>query len=526
MTASPSTSVPSDIAQLTLPELGERLMDRWGDYPSLWFEDRWWTTGELFERNTRWAGGLVRELGVTPGDRVAVMLPNCPEVGVAYGATWRAGAAAMPVVFLMGPAELAHVLSDSGAVVAITSPEFLANILNASAGSSLRAVVVVGGVPDGVTAPSGVRLVDAAELDAADPLPIVARGARDLAALLYTGGTTGRAKGVMLCHEGLSAAGWGGAEVSFVADCNRMLLPLPLSHAYGLLVSVIGFHTQEPSEALLLRWFDPAAFIRAIEELKPQRCAVVPSMLALLLASPLEEHDLSSLRFVTSGGAPLPLEVAKSFEARVPGVTICEGYGMTETTALCCSNPPLARKLGTVGQPAPGYTVRIESPDGAELGPGEEGELTVESTAVMLGYWNDPAATAETIRDGRLHTGDIGVRDEEGYIRIVDRLKDLIIRGGFNVYPRDVEDALMTHPAVLMAGVVGRPDPTYGEEVVAFVALRPDADPTPTGEELVAWSRERMARHKYPREVHVIDAVPLTSVGKTDRKALRARLSA
>jgi long-chain acyl-CoA synthetase len=461
---------------------------------------------------------------VQPGDRVAVMLPNCPEVTIAYAATWRAGAAAMPVVFLMGPSELAHVLSDSGAVVAVTSPEFLATMLGAAGGSSLRAVVVVGGVPEGVSAPEGIRLVDAGELDAAEPLAIVPRGHRDLAALLYTGGTTGRAKGVMLCHEGLSAAGWGGAEVSFVPGCTRTLLPLPLSHAYGLLVSVISLHTHEPSEALLLRWFDPTAFIRVTEELRPHRCAVVPSMLALLLASPLEQHDFSSMRFVTSGGAPLPLEVAKAFESRVPGITICEGYGMTETTALCCSNPPLARKLGTVGRPAPGYTVHIEAPDGTELGVGEEGEITVESAAVMLGYWNDGAATAEAVRDGRLHTGDIGVRDEEGYIRIVDRLKDLIIRGGFNVYPRDVEDALTAHPAVLMAAVVGKPHPTHGEEVVAFVSLRPDADPKPSGEELVAWSRERMAKHKYPREVHVIDAVPLTSVGKTDRKALRARL--
>ena len=327
----------------------------------------------------------------------------------------------------------------------------------------------------------------------------------------------------MLTHANLAFTGEAAHRSSHVPGLNRGILSLPLSHAYGLLVTIAGLFNPEPSVAVLLRWFDPKLYLEMIDEHRVQLAAAVPTMLQVLLSQPLEDYDLSSLRFVSSGGAPLAQDVAEQFVKRVPSVTIRQGYGLTETAALISSTPVGREKPGAVGIPVPGTEVRILDDGGRELAIDEVGEICARSPGVMKGYWRSPDATAEALRDGWLHTGDLGYLDEEGYLFIVDRKKDLIIRGGFNVYPRDVEDALLEHPAIESAGVIGRPDPVSGEEVVAFVSLRPGADVAP--DELVEWGRARIGGYKYPREVHVIDGVPLTNVGKVDRKALRAQLA-
>jgi len=261
-----------------------------------------------------------------------------------------------------------------------------------------------------------------------------------------------------------------------------------------------------------------------IQEHRLQSSAVVPSMIHLLLAQPLEEFDLSSLQYLGCGAAPLAPQAAEEIERRIPSATVRQGYGLTETAALIATNPAGREKPGSVGVPIPGAMVRVLDEEGRSVPAGEAGEICVRSPAVMRGYWRaggrDPELTADAIRDGWLHTGDVGYLDEAGYLFVVDRTKDLIIRGGFNVYPRDVEDALLEHPAVVGAGVVGRPDGRHGEEVVAFVALREPDAVDPQG--LVAWARRRIGGYKYPREVHIVDAIPLTAVGKLDRKALRA----
>jgi long-chain acyl-CoA synthetase len=308
-----------------------------------------------------------------------------------------------------------------------------------------------------------------------------------------------------------------------VPGVNRVLIPLPLSHAYGLLVTIVGMHSPERGFGVLMRWFEPEAFLRLIQEHQLQVAAVVPTMLQILLSQSLEDYDLSSLRYVTSGGAPLAPEVAEQFIRRVPSVSIRQGYGLTETAALISSSPIGRERAGSVGLPVPGTEVRLEDDEGNEVATGEVGEICARSPGVMKGYWNAPEVTREALRDGWLHTGDLGYRDSDGYLYIVDRKKDLIIRGGFNVYPRDIEDALLEHPAVQTAGVIGRPDPRHGEEIVAFVSLRPGAELA--GHELVDWARQRIGGYKYPREVVVIDTVPLTPVGKVDRKALRTRLA-
>jgi long-chain acyl-CoA synthetase len=245
-------------------------------------------------------------------------------------------------------------------------------------------------------------------------------------------------------------------------------------------------------------------------------------MIQMLLALPLEDYDLSALVAVSSGASPLADDTRQEFERRVPGAQIYEGYGLTESASLVSANPLNARRLGSVGLPVPGCEVSIQDDAGQALAAGENGEICVRSPGVLSGYWHAPEATATALAGGWLHTGDIGHLDADGYLYVVDRKKDLIIRGGFNVYPRDVEDVLLTHPAVVQAAVVGRPDPRLGEEVVAFAALRPDATASP--EELIEYAKAHLASTKYPREIRILPGLPLTPVGKSDRKQLRALL--
>jgi len=289
-------------------------------------------------------------------------------------------------------------------------------------------------------------------------------------------------------------------------------------------VSVAALHAQDPGRSVLMRWFEPAGFVALVEQQRVQTSALVPSMIQMLLTQPLEQHDLGSLERISSGGAPLAVELAHELERRIPSVRVQEGYGCTETSALISAQPNDDRRLGSVGKPVPGVEVRITDPDGHPLPAGEEGEICVRGPILMTGYWNSPQATEQAIRDGWFHTGDVGRVDEQGWLYVLDRIKDLIIRNGFNVYPRDVEDVLLAHPEVTAAAVVGRPDPTVGEEVVAFVSVAAGSALTP--DQLIAYAKERLSAIKYPREVRIVAAVPLTSVMKTDRKALRAQVQA
>ena len=497
---------------MTLGALAEESLARLGDHVALVFEGAQHAAGELHARATRLAGGLVG-LGVRPGDRVVVCMTNAPEVLVSYAALWRCGAVPTPVICAVTPVELQHVLTDSGAVAAVASEASLPLVAEAAYGLDVRVVL------SGPARQPGADLL-LADLEAAAPVAVVPRAGSDTAALLYTGGTTGRAKGVVLSHGGLTHVAAARAQVLAESGAVDLVLPLPLSHVYGLLNAVTRSSMPAPGFVALQRRFDAAEWLDLVAGLRPQAGALVPSMLQLLLREDLEGSDLSSLRHLTSGGAPLAVAVREEFERRVPGVRVCDGYGCTEVTSTATMNPWSAPRSGSVGLPVPGVEVRIVDELGEVLPPGVDGEVCVRSPGVMTGYWRSPEATAEAVRDGWLHTGDGGHLDEDGYLYVVDRLKDLIIRGGFNVYPRDVEDVLLEHPAVSQAAVVGRPDEVLGEEVVAFVALTGD---TATADELVAWCRERLGRHKHPREVRIVPAVPLTSVGKTDRKALRRR---
>ncbi|MER6946614.1 AMP-binding protein [Nonomuraea sp. NPDC000554] len=491
------------MTEQSLGRLAEESWNRFEDFDSVFYEGVWHRSHQQAARARRVCGGFA-DAGVRPGDRVVVMMATSPEVPLIYQALWAAGAVVTPVVFLVGAEELRHILLDSGAVAIVTSPELVETV--EAAGVDIRV------------------FVETSELEQADERGPAPRDPTDLAALMYTGGTTGTAKGVMLSHGGLWHVAKDAYELSHQEGVDRAIVPVPLSHAYGLIITVAGMHARQPQQAVLMRWFDPKAFLALAAEQRVQYGAVVPSMLRMLLEEPLDAHPLPDLAFLTCGAAPLGRELLEEFERRMPGVQVLEGYGLTETSAVTTFNPPGRRRIGSVGLPLSGYRITIRDSSGEPVEAGDVGEICVAGESLMLGYWGelapDPEGTA--LVDGELRTGDIGCVDDDGYLYVVDRKKDLIIRGGFNVFPHDVEDALDRHPDVAASCVVGRPDPRVGEEVVAFVQLRPGG--TATAEELIGWARDRVGRVRYPREVRFADSIPVTSVLKLDRKLLRARL--
>ena len=441
-----------------LARQAELALERQGDYETLFFEGTWHSSGQLADRAARLATGLT-DLGVRPGDRLLVLMANCPEVLITYNAAWRAGAAVTPLIFLVSEDELRHALVDSGAVGIVTTVEFLPKVSAALAGSPEVRFVLVPGVDSlGPAAPEsaapGVPVLDFDRVASAEPGSIAGRSGTDLAALLYTGGTTGRSKGVPLTHAGLYWCGSAAHEMSVRANVVSSVLPLPLAHAYGLLVICGGMHRTDQVKTVLMRWFDPAGWVKLAEEHRVQGSALVPSMIQMLLGQPLEKADLSELTAISSGAAPLADEVRREFEARVPTATIYEGYGCTEAATFISANPRDGRRIGSVGLPVPGVELTIQDDAGQVLPTGQDGEICVRSPGVMTGYWHSEDSSA--LAGNWLHTGDIGHLDADGYLYVVDRKKDLILRGAFNVFPRDVEDVLVAHPAVAQAGVVGR----------------------------------------------------------------------
>jgi long-chain acyl-CoA synthetase len=506
----------------SLQRLAEQAWDRLAGESLLHFEGETFTGVQLAERTRRLSQGL-RDAGLQPGERVVICMANCPEVGLTYSAVWRAGAVTTPVLFLLSEDELRHVLSDSQASYVVTTPEFLPKVAASAAGvGSVRGIVLCGPF-DGTDV--GLPVIDFAGLETAPESALVDRDPGELAALLYTGGTTGRSKGVMLSHDALSSAAWAAIAAGNATGeepTTSGLLPLPLSHVYGLTINVMGLHATEAGQTVLMRGFDPVGWLQLADKHRTEISALVPSMIQMLLAQPIEDYDLSSLRRLASGGASLAPEVAEEVAKRLPGVEITEGYGCTESAAIISTSPPGMTRLGSVGKPPPPIVVRLEKADGSDASPGEDGEICARGPNIMTGYWNAPQDTAHALRGGWLHTGDIGRFDDDGFLYVVDRIKDLIIRGGINVYPRDIEDALLEHPDIVGAGAVGKKDQKMGEEVVAFVQLRPGAELT--AEDIVAFAKGRLSAAKYPRDVRIVDAIPLTSVFKLDRKALRTLL--
>jgi long-chain acyl-CoA synthetase len=444
----------------------------------------------------------LRAAGVGAGDVVAVKLPNRVELIVALFAAWRLGAAATPVNPALTAAEVGYQLSDSAARVLVCDDD-----------SALT---------------SGCAAVTLAELAgpvAASPAAVSTGAVSDdaLALLVYTSGTTGRPKGVELTHANIMAMAQSMIAVTQMDADAHSLLILPLFHVNGIVVSVLA-PLLAGGQATVAGRFNPATFFDIVEKVRPTTFSAVPTIYGMLAALPAEvTPDTGSLRYAVCGAAPMPVELIRQFEQRY-GVPIIEGYGLSEGTCASTSNPlDGERKPGTVGIALPGVQVAVVNESGEPITDGSAGEVVVRGATVMRGYLNRPEETAKTIVDGWLHTGDIGYLDSDGYLILVDRAKDMIIRGGENIYPKEIESAIYTHPAVRETAVVGRPDPVYGEVPVAFVSVRDDADLT--ADDLLSHLRALLAKYKLPAEIVTVSELPKNPVGKIDKPDLRRRLT-
>ncbi len=484
-------------------------------------------------------------LGIRPGDRVGLMLPNCPQFLIAFHAILRIGAIVVPLNPLYVERELRYVVEDSGmrALIALDAMAPKVMAVREEVGPEL---VVFAGLQDympepvrplylqriraqgmSVEVPSGPGIHRWADLmekagerffqPPVDPM-------EDLAALPYTGGTTGIPKGVMLTHFNLFAntiQAYVWAREFVRRGEERYLVVLPLFHSFGM-TSLMNVGMINGATLILLPRFDVEEVLDAIRTYRPTFLPAVPTMYIALLNHPrAAESGLGSIRLCNSGAAPLPIEVVQQF-ARFSSGTFIEGYGLTEASPITHINPIMnLKKLGSIGIPIPDTDARIVDVETGtrEQAPGEIGELIIRGPQVMKGYWNRPEETAQVLRDGWLYTGDIARMDEDGYFYIVDRKKDMILTGGFNVYPREVEEVLYAHPAVLEAAVVGVPDPYRGEAVKAFVVLRPGAQASE--EEILAHCRKHLAPYKVPRSVEFREALPKSMVGKVLRRLLR-----
>jgi O-succinylbenzoate-CoA ligase len=453
-------------------------------------------TNAEFLTRVEHAAGRLWEAGVRAGDVVAVKLPNRTELVVTLFAAWRLGAAATPINPGLTATEVDYQVADSRATVLVST--------DATAG-----ITVIG--PD--------ELVQAATAVA----PHHEASDDDLALLIYTSGTTGRPKGVELTHRNISsmAQAMVGA-MEFDADAHSLLI-LPLFHVNGIVVSVLS-PLLAGGQATITGRFRPHTFFDFVEHVRPTYFSAVPAIYAMLVALPDDvTPDTSSVRFAVCGAAPMPVELIDRFETRF-GIPIVEGYGLSEGTCASTCNPVRGvRKPGTAGPALPGLTVAVMDRQGHLLAPGERGEVVVSGPTVMRGYLNRPEETAKTIVNGWLHTGDIGFLDQDGYLTLVDRAKDMIIRGGENIYPKEIESVMYSHRSVYEAAVVGRPDPVLGEVPVAFVRFAEGVGDCV--EELREHLADRLAKYKLPVTISSLPELPKNPVGKIDKPALRRRLA-
>ncbi|MBE3590759.1 MAG: long-chain fatty acid--CoA ligase [Firmicutes bacterium] len=490
------------------------------------------TYRELHGAAAAFAAGLQR-LGVKKGDRIALMLPNLPQYVIAYYGAMIAGAIVAQVNPLYVERELEHLLNDSGAEVIVALDALMPRVEAVRGRTRLRRAIVVrtpgagaAGAPAGAE-PAGPDVPFALPFEAvavpAAPAPVEIDPKEDVAVLQYTGGTTGTSKGAMLTHFNLAAnalqiATW---VSDILGEDEVILTALPLFHSYGMTVCM-NFAVHTGGTMLLVPRFEPQAVMDLIRAFRPTSFPGVPTMYVAINNLPgVTPEDLSSLRVCNSGGAAMPVEVMREFERRT-GATVVEGYGLSEASPVTHTNPTTGlRKPGSIGLPVPDTECRIVDLDTGErdVPVGEIGELCIRGPQVMKGYWNRPEETAEALRDGWLYTGDIARMDDDGYFYITDRKKEMIIAGGYNVYPREVEEVLFAHPGVKEAAVVGIPDPYRGETVKAFVVPKPGV--TLTADELAAHCRAHLAAYKVPRAYEFRDDLPKSMVGKVLRRVLR-----
>jgi len=510
--------------------------------PALHFEGRTISYAQLHQQARRFSGVLAG-LGVGRGTKVGLILPNCPQAVVALFGALRLGATVVQNNPLYTERELGHQLADAGVEVLVCLDLTYDRVKALRSRTSIREVIVTSVLDElsglkrrlapytkkGKAASAGIgkdepvrRWREALASAPAAPELVEVDADHDLALLQYTGGTTGVSKGVMLSHANLRS------NVEQVrawfpdADPGRevMMAVLPFFHVYGLTVCLL-LGLRLGAALVLLPRFDLDGVLAAVDKYRPTLFPGVPTMyVAINNAVEKGGHDLSSIKACLSGAAALPLEVAERFE-RFSGGRLVEGYGLSESSPVAIANPIYGkRKAGTIGMPIPDTLARVADPDDPSLTmpAGEKGELALAGPQVMQAYWNRPDETAQVLRDGWLLTGDMAVMDEEGYFSIVDRKKELIIAGGYNIYPREVEEVLYEHPKILEVCVAGVPDSYRGEIVKAFVVLRPGEEAST--DEIREFAKARLAAYKVPRAVEFRDELPKTLIGKVLRRAL------
>jgi long-chain acyl-CoA synthetase len=500
---------------MKLKELLETNISNFGEYPFLFFKEKSYTNVETKQCADQFAHGL-RKLGINKGDRVMICMPNCPEVLFSYQAITRAGAIIVPVMFTLHPKELHYIAVKSGAKAVITSSYVLANVEKSLEGLVAKPALIVVDQPSSSQVKNfyEVMVQDNASLDEGVT-------EEDTAVILYTSGTTGNPKGVLLTHKNLFSNAENSAKHN-ETERGITLGVLPLAHVYGLTVSNVCYLTG--SSIVVFSSFDIKEVFIAIETYKVRTFSAVPAMIHAMLSFPgADQYDTSSLESVGSGSAPLPVALLHAFEQRF-GAKVYEGYGLSEAAPVVTAHRKgIEIKPGSVGIPIPGVEVMVVNEEGKEIPAGEVGELIVRGDNVTPGYYQNLEESSRVLRSGWLFTGDMARIDDEGYVYIVDRKKDLIIRGGFNVYPRDVEEILNGHEQVFEAAVVGVPDERMGEEMVACVVKKPGSEVTE--EELIRYCQDHLAKNKTPRRIVFLEALPRNGVGKILKTHLRQTAS-
>ncbi|WP_460072998.1 acyl-CoA synthetase [Streptomyces sp. YKOK-I1] len=483
--------------------------------PSTVFGERVRTAAESAERIARLAGAL-RELGLRVGDRVAMLALNSDRYHEYFFASWWTGAAVVPVNIRWAASEILYSLEDSGARVLLVDDAFVSVVPELR--KALDTVVYCGDgpVPEGMLGFEDL-------IGATEPVADLRLGGDTLAAVLYTGGTTGFPKGVMLTHANLLTSALGSqAYAGLTSAGGRTLHCAPLFHVAALCVWLMqnvmgGTH-------VILPVFDPVAVLKAVETHKVMSMLLVPTMVQAVVDHPsLDDYDLSSCRRILYGASPISEAVLKRAMRVFADASFVQAYGMTEVapvaTLLTAEDHAEGRRLRSAGRPAPHCEIRIGAPDGTEVPRGSVGEILVRGGHVMPGYWNRPEESAEALRDGWMHTGDGAYMDEDGYVFIVDRIKDMIVSGGENVYSAEVENVVARHPGVASCAVIGVPDDAWGERVHAVVVLKPGS--TATAEDIREHAKAAIAGYKAPRSVEFVEALPLSAAGKVLKRDLR-----
>jgi long-chain acyl-CoA synthetase len=503
---------------MNLVALADENLRLFGEYPFLMFEDSAFTNRQMLHDANALSKGMTG-LGVKAGDKTVVMLPNCPEVLVSYQGILRCGAVIVPAISMMTEQELEYILVDCEAAAIITSRDIFQKyepMLKSI--ETLKRMIILDDHGDDRTAPDGALSY---RFLLADPSPSHALPdirEEDLAVILYTAGTTSTPKGVVLTHKNLYSNAINAAIAHGTKATDITLVALPLSHSFG--ITTMNKAYKYGNLHVLMRKFHAGEAFRLIEKYKVTDMPGVPAMFTMMLNSPESiGHDLSSWKSCLSAGAPFPLANMTAFQQRF-NCKVFEAYGLSEASPAVSTNyHNRPTKPGSIGQPMPDVEVRIVDDQDRNVPSGTVGELLVRGPNVSSGYYKLPAETAKTFKNGWLHTGDMAKMDEDGYLYLVERKKDLIIRGGFNIYPRDIEETLYKHPSVQDAVAIGVPDPVMGEEIKVYIVLKEGAATAP--QEILRYCQDQLAKHKWPKHIDIVKTIPRNPMGKILRKELR-----